>query len=157
MLDIRRASRHDALDTYAIRRQAILWQCTEAYDAALAQAWADVPFTEGYAALVAEHFYLACMGDTLVATGMLDLDSGELGALFVLPAFMGRGIARAMVEHLEGIARAEGLEAVNLDSTLNAAAFYRRCGYIGDALSIYQSPFGLELSCIPMRKVLAGV
>ncbi|MCX5511576.1 hypothetical protein OH705_27360, partial [Pseudomonas sp. BJa3] len=90
-----RASRHDALDTYAIRRLASLWQCTEAYDAALAPAWADVPFTEGYAALVAELFHLACMGDTFVATGMVDLDRGEMGALFVLPAFLGRGIARS--------------------------------------------------------------
>ncbi|MCU7239973.1 MULTISPECIES: GNAT family N-acetyltransferase [Pseudomonas] len=88
---------------------------------------------------------------------MLDLHSGELGALFVLPSFMGRGIARRMVEHLESIARAEGLETVHLDATLNAAAFYRRCGYVGDALSTYQSPFGLELSCIPMRKAMARV
>ncbi|MBC3437946.1 GNAT family N-acetyltransferase [Pseudomonas sp. BW16M2] len=157
MLEIRRASRHDALQTYTIRRQAILHQCAGAYGDALAQAWADVPFTEGYAALVADHFHLACMDGTIAATGMLDLHSGELGALFVLPSFMGRGIARRMVEHLEGIARAEGLETVHLDATLNAAAFYRNCGYVGDALSTYQSPFGLELSCIPMRKAMARV
>ncbi|WP_267967277.1 GNAT family N-acetyltransferase [Pseudomonas sp. AA27] len=72
-------------------------------------------------------------------------------------AEQGRGIARRMLEHLEGIARAEGLETVHLDATLNAAAFYRNCGYVGDALSTYQSPFGLELSCIPMRKAMARV
>ncbi|MBC3450432.1 GNAT family N-acetyltransferase [Pseudomonas mosselii] len=88
---------------------------------------------------------------------MLDLHSGELGALFVLPSFMGQGIARRMVEHLEGIARVEGLETVHLDATLNAAAFYRRCGYVGEAQSTYQSPFGLELSCIPMRKAMVRV
>jgi GNAT superfamily N-acetyltransferase len=157
MLEIRRASRHDALHTYTIRRQAILHQCAGAYGDSLAQAWANVPFSEGYAALVAEHFHLAWVDGTIAATGMLDLRSGELGALFVLPSFMGQGIARKMVEHLEGIARAEGLEAIHLDATLNAAAFYRRCGYVGDALSTYQSPFGLELSCIPMRKALARV
>ena len=39
-------------------------------------------------------------------------------------------------------------------SELNAADFYRRCGYVGDEQAIYHSPSGLQLACIPMRKHL---
>jgi hypothetical protein len=37
---------------------------------------------------------------------------------------------------------------------LNAAQFYRRRGYEGCEQSIYHSPSGLELACIPMVKRL---
>lgn len=157
MLDIRRATRHDARDAYAIRRQAILHQCSGDYGEDLARAWAEVPHSEGFTALVADHFHLACLDGSTVATGMIDLASGELGGLFVLPGHMQRGVARAMVTHLERIAWAAGLEQIHLDATLNAAAFYRRCGYEGDTQAIYHSPAGLQLLCVPMRKALIAV
>lgn len=157
MLKIRRATHDDAPVAYAIRRLAILDQCSDHYGAAAAQAWANVPYTDGYAELVAERFHLACLDDTVVATGMLDVQSGELGALFVHPDSLQQGIARAMVAHLEHLAVTAGLGEVHLDATLNAAAFYRRCGYVGDSLAVYHSPFGLELPCVPMRKALAPV
>lgn len=157
MLKIRRATHDDAQMAYDIRRLAILDQCTEHYGATAAQAWANVPYTDGYAELVADRFHLACLDDTVVATGMLDFESGELGALFVHPGYLQRGIARAMVAHPEHLAVTAGLEEIHLDATLNAAAFYRRCGYAGDRLAVYHSPFGLELPCVPMRKALAPV
>ncbi|MFV3402421.1 MULTISPECIES: GNAT family N-acetyltransferase [Pseudomonas] len=155
MPDIRRATQDDAEDAYAIRCQAILAQCPPFYGAQLAHAWAHVPHSEGFTALVAEHFHLACLQGQSVATGMIDLNSGELGALFVLPGYMGRGIARAMVGHLEAIAVAAGLDEIHLDATLNAAPFYRRCGYVGDNQGVYHSPSGLQMLCVPMRKQLA--
>lgn len=154
MFDIRRATRQDAEAAYAIRRAAIVHKCSPDYGGELAQAWADVPHTEGYTALVAEQFHLAWVDGCVVATGMIDLASGELGALFVRPEYMCRGIAQAMVAHLEQIALNAGLDEIHLDATLNAAAFYRRCGYAGDEQALYQSPFGLQLACVPMRKRL---
>jgi GNAT superfamily N-acetyltransferase len=83
---------------------------------------------------------------------MLDLDNNEIGALFVLPAFTGRGYGKAMLDHLESLARELAIEEVVLDATLNAASFYRSCGYVGDEQAIYHSPSGLQLACIPMKK-----
>jgi N-acetylglutamate synthase-like GNAT family acetyltransferase len=85
---------------------------------------------------------------------MLDLDNSEIGAIFVLPGFMQQGIGLKMLSHLECLARELGLKAVNLDATLNAADFYRRCGFVGDEPSIYHSPSGLQLACVPMVKRL---
>lgn len=65
------------------------------------------------------------------------------------------GVARRMMTHLEQIAREAGLPEMKLNSTLNAAAFYRRCGFDGDAVSTYHSPRGFQLDCIPMTKNLS--
>ncbi|MFT4929561.1 MAG: hypothetical protein ACI8WB_005695 [Phenylobacterium sp.] len=47
-----------------------------------------------------------------------------------------------------------GLTQVKLDATLNAAEFYRSCGFVGDKVSTYNSPRGFEMACIPMLKRL---
>ena len=99
-------------------------------------------------------FYLGWVNDVPVATGMLDLDNNEVGALFVLPAFTGRGYGKTMLDHLEKLARELTIEEVVLDSTLNAASFYRACGYVGEEQAVYHSPSGLALACIPMVKRL---
>lgn len=90
-----------------------------------------------------------------VATGMLDLANHELGALFVLPVFSGRGFGKAMLAHLEHVAQQQAIEQVVLDATLNAVSFYSACGYVGDEQAVYRSPSGLVLACVPMvRKQL---
>nr|WP_206702506.1 GNAT family N-acetyltransferase [Cupriavidus basilensis] len=155
MLEIRRARRSDAQAAFDIRRLAILDQCGTAYPPEQVQAWTDVPLTEWYRDLVENHFHLVCIQGHPVATGMLDLEKRELGAIFVHPDFMQRGVGMKMVTHLECLARQAELTEINLEATLNAAAFYRRCGFIGDKPSIYQSPSGLQLACMPMVKRLA--
>ncbi|MBG8559463.1 N-acetyltransferase [Pseudomonas sp. FBF18] len=62
--------------------------------------------------------------------------------------------AEQMLAFLEALARNLGLAQVNLDATLNAAAFYRQCGYVGEATALYHSPRGIDLACVPMTKVL---
>ncbi|MDP1249940.1 GNAT family N-acetyltransferase, partial [Klebsiella pneumoniae] len=59
---------------------------------------------------------------------------------------------KAMLDHLENVARELAIEEVVLDATLNAASFYRRHGYTGDEQAVYHSPSGLQLACIPMTK-----
>ncbi|BAN48194.1 GNAT family N-acetyltransferase [Metapseudomonas resinovorans] len=156
MLEIRRAWRCDAQAAYDIRLQAIRHQCGTAYSAEQVRAWTAVPLSNWYRDLVESHFYLACIKGRPIATGMIDLEKGEIGALFVLPEFMKRGVGKNMIAHLEDLARAAGLTDVHLEATLNAVDFYQRCGFTGDVESTYQSPSGLQLACIPMRKSLVG-
>ncbi len=68
--------------------------------------------------------------------------------------FMGQGIGQRMPDPLEQLARDAGLAEVHLEATLNAAAFYRRRGFVGDTQAVYQSPYGVQLACVPMRKPL---
>lgn len=152
MLEIKRATPHDAHSAFEIRREAIRSQCIGAYTAEQMQLWTRGNAEDGYSALMEKPFYLGWVKGKPVATGMLDLDNNEVGALFVLPQFTGRGYGKAMLDHLESLARELSIEAVVLDATLNAAGFYRGCGYVGDKHAVYHSPSGLELACIPMTK-----
>lgn len=156
MLQIRPARYRDAEVAFDIRFQAIRHQCITVYTPEQVQAWTQVPLTDRYRARVERQYHIAWRGEVAVATGLIDFQSGELGALFVLPAFMGQGIGKAMVQYLERLALEGGLTEIHLDATPNATAFYHRCGYHGDVGGIYTSPSGLELACTPMRKRLVG-
>ena len=155
MLHIRRATHDDGPIAIDIRLQAIRSQCIGAYTAEQMLTWTRGAAEDGYSALMGKPFYLGCVDGEPVATGMLDPDHREVGALFVLPGFIGRGIGGQMLEHLEQVALALGIEEVVLDATLNAADFYRSRGYEGSEQSIYHSPTGLDLACIPMVKRLS--
>ncbi|RON40185.1 GNAT family N-acetyltransferase [Pseudomonas frederiksbergensis] len=155
MLEIRRATPRDAQTAFDIRLQAIRHQCIGAYTTEQMLAWTAGAAEDGYDVLMEKHFYLGCVDGEPVATGMLDLENSEIGAIFVLPGFMRQGIGLEILNYLEDLARDLGLEEVNLDATLNAADFYRRCGYVGDELAIYHSPSGLQLACLPMVKGLS--
>jgi len=152
VLEIKRATPEDANAAFDIRREAIRSQCIGAYTAEQMALWTRGSADDGYSTLMEKPFYLGWVNDEPVATGMLDLDNNEVGALFVLPQFTGRGYGKAMLDHLEALARELELAEVVLDATLNAASFYRACGYVGEQPAIYHSPSGLELACIPMIK-----
>ena len=154
MLQIKRATRDDATTAFDIRREAIRSQCIGAYTAEEMALWTRGKAEDGYDTLMDKPFYLGWVNDEPVATGMLDLDNNEVGALFVLPAFTGRGYGKTMLDHLEKLARELAIEEVVLDATLNAASFYRACGYVGEEQAVYHSPSGLALACIPMVKRL---
>jgi GNAT superfamily N-acetyltransferase len=57
--------------------------------------------------------------------------------LWVLPAFMGKGIGRALFEHAVDQARRFGAQNIELDADPNAVPFYERlgCRVIGESLS----------------------
>jgi N-acetylglutamate synthase-like GNAT family acetyltransferase len=154
MFEIRRATPSDSQTAFDIRLHAIRHQCIGVYTAEQMLAWTAGSAEDGYSDLMEKHFYLGCVQGEAVATGMLDLESGEIGAIFVLPGFMQQGIGLKILNHLECLARNLGLKEVNLDATLNAADFYRRCGYVGNEPAIYHSPSGLQLACVPMVKGL---
>ncbi|MBV2154046.1 GNAT family N-acetyltransferase [Kitasatospora sp. SUK 42] len=54
--------------------------------------------------------------------------SGALAMLFVEPELIGRGIGRALFEHVRGQARALGLRSLTIDSDPNAEPFYLAMG-----------------------------
>lgn len=52
-----------------------------------------------------------------------------LKALYVHPACKGQRIGQALLQEIEERCRAVGIEALELNASHNAEAFYRRCGY----------------------------
>ncbi|MBS7675541.1 GNAT family N-acetyltransferase, partial [Vibrio cholerae] len=105
MLEIKRATPDDAERAFEIRREAIRGHCIGAYSAEQMALWTRGRASDGYGALMEKHFYVGWLDGEPVATGMLDLANQEVGALFVLPVFSGRGFGKAMLAHLERMAQ----------------------------------------------------
>jgi GNAT superfamily N-acetyltransferase len=156
MITIRKARREDAQTAWDIRTAAIRNRCVGHYPAEALAIWTAGEMRDDFAVAVEESFYVATTADRVVATGTVNLESGKVDAIFVCPDHMGIGVGKMIMSHLESIARCHGLTELHLDSTLNAAPFYRACGFCGDEVAVYISPRGIALACIPMDKRLTG-
>ncbi|AZD13926.1 GNAT family N-acetyltransferase [Pseudomonas chlororaphis] len=152
---IRKAHGDDAPRVFVIRNQAINHQCSGHYPAADLQVWTTGSLGDYFIEVLEKTGHVAVIDGQIAASGMLDPESGQVDAVFVDPAYMGRGIGRQMMDYLEQLALQAGLPHLILDSTLNAADFYRHCGFVGEQVAQYHSPRGLTLACVPMIKHLA--
>ncbi len=156
-LVIRKAEREDAIAAWDIRNAAILAQCSGHYSEEKLAKWTAGEISDDFIESVAGKWYVATLDDAVVGIGMLDCATGQVDAMAVRPDRMGRGVGSAMMAHLECLAVESGLKRLTLDSTLNAAPFYRKRGFVGDQRSVYSSPRGISLDCIPMVKQLVGI
>jgi GNAT superfamily N-acetyltransferase len=153
---IRKATTADAQDIFDVRFAAIRDQCKNYYPESALDAWTSGSPSERFRADVEQRFYVATVNNAVIGTGMLDLDSGQLDAIFVHPLYLRQGVGRAIVSFLENIARINSVNRLKLESTLNAATFYRNLGFRGAQISKYVTSQGLELECIPMEKEVPG-
>jgi N-acetylglutamate synthase-like GNAT family acetyltransferase len=156
VLTVEKATRDDAPAVWQIRNAAIRHQCPGHYPADVLELWTAGQLSEDFADAVERDFYVARDDGQVVATGKINIETGKIDAVFVHPDHMRKGIGKRIVHFLESIAVSRGLERLTLESTLNAAAFYRACGFTGIEVSTYLSPRGISLACIPMAKVIAG-
>ncbi|MEZ8656715.1 GNAT family N-acetyltransferase [Vibrio splendidus] len=154
MINIRKAARSDAKDIFDIRSRAILDQCPAYYSEEQLSLWTQGEMSETFIADVEATFYVSEVDDRVIGSGKINTQTGMVDAIFVDPGFFGKGAAKMMLQFLEGLANQYNLPLMKLESTLNAAAFYRSCGFIGDELSTYHSPRGISLDCVPMEKRL---
>ena len=150
----RKATRDDAPAVFRIRNAAVLSQCPGHYSEAELGQWTAGELADWFTDAVEKHCHVAILDGVIVATGMVNIDSSKIDALFVEPAHMSTGLGRRMLLHLEGLAADAGLTELQLDSTLNAAPFYRRHGFVGDSIATYESPRGIRLACVPMARKL---
>jgi GNAT superfamily N-acetyltransferase len=88
--------------------------------------------------------------------GYLDPTSepAKIRAFFIHPNHARKGIARALLNHCEAEARAEGFRALELASTLPGVEFYKSCGFKETGNFDLQLTEDVKLPLVPMRKVL---
>jgi putative acetyltransferase len=101
-------------------------------------------------------FWSAWQGDQLAGCGALkrlDDERGEIKSMRVVDAFLGRGVGRAMLDHLVAQARARGMRSLWLETGSTAAftpalrlyesAGFVRCGpfegYVEDPFSVFMT------------------
>jgi N-acetylglutamate synthase-like GNAT family acetyltransferase len=152
---IRKANMMDTKKILDVRIAAIRAQCNRFYEREVIEAWTDDlngDILDQFMAWVESSFYVAMDDVAIVGCGAINLESGQIDGIFIHPNYMGREIGRRMMAHLEGLALSTELTEIFLDSTLNAAPFYRKCGFNGEAVSTYPSPRGFTIDCVRMTK-----
>jgi GNAT superfamily N-acetyltransferase len=70
-----------------------------------------------------------CIGDDEALLGYGSRTGDRIAGLYVAPDRQGQGVGSALLEQLERDAIAEGIEVLELNSTLTAAGFYQQHGY----------------------------
>lgn len=79
-------------------------------------------------------------------------DAAKIRAFFVDPEYARRGIGRAILEHCESAARAQGFGKFELMATLPGVRLYREYGYVGDEQIEYPVGGGVMIEFVPMTK-----
>jgi GNAT superfamily N-acetyltransferase len=125
-------------------RQVAAWAAktdgTDRYEDSLADPTTDV--------LVAE------AGDRVVGFGELDVAQGEIEAVFVDPAYSGRGIGSALLARFERRLREAGFDRARLRAVLNAVGFYEDRGYERVERVTTTTTAGVEVESVWMERPL---
>ncbi|WP_116644980.1 GNAT family N-acetyltransferase [Salinivibrio sp. HTSP] len=154
MITIRKANQNDAQAIFDLRNRAILAKCSAHYTEEQLSLWTQGTVSERFMADVVDTFYVSEIDGQVIGSGKLNTQTGLVDAIFVEPDYSGRGAAKKMLQFLEHLAKEQGLRLLMLESTLNAAPFYRACGFVGDEVSTYHSQKGIRLDCVLMEKPL---
>ena len=139
--------------SFSVIRQTITHCCAldHGHDPTILMAWLANKTPENLTAWISAPgaaAWGAYRGDTMVGFGLLAVPT--LALCYVLPLFFYLFVWLCMRRHGEAHARGVGLEALGLESTRTAEAFYRRHGYVPHGA--VQTWAGLQAQ--PMRKVL---
>ncbi|MGI2112104.1 GNAT family N-acetyltransferase [Shewanella frigidimarina] len=154
MMKIRKALESDVQSIYSMRNRAIIEKCTGFYSSAQLALWTQGDISAALINDIVANFFVSVFKDRVIGCGKVNLETGMIDAIFVDPDHSGQGAAKSMLVFLEELALCNDLKLLQLESTLNAARFYRACGFVGDEVSTYHSPRGISLDCIPMQKKL---
>jgi len=152
-LRLRRAAVRDARALAAVMRAAVGGVAPGTYPARTLAAWASLPALYHAWAMTAG-------GETIVlaerlgrAVGYAGLRGAEVTALFVRPQASRRGVASALLDRLEALARRRGVPVLRVDAARSGVAFYRARGFTGERSVRVPLPGG-SLAAVRLSKPL---
>jgi len=129
-LSIRAYASMDAAHLTSLFRASVREIASHDYTAAQVRAWAPDAIDERAFGQRCERksTWVAEMQGRLA--GFADLESdGHVDMLYVHPDFKRRGIARALLEHLEELARRAGLRRLYTEASITARPVFEALGY----------------------------
>lgn len=142
-------------DLWSLRTRAVRIGCASHYPPEIIATWSAAPppatlplLVRGGGGIVAEEEGRA------LGYAVLDVDTGEVDAVFVDPAAHGRGVGRALLQSLEAMAREAGLDRLFLSASLNAVAFYERAGFRALRERMVPHRSGIAIRAVVMEKRL---
>lgn len=156
MFTVRRAKEEDCEGIWRVHTKAIREIASSHYTSEETEAWASPRKPEHYVkSICSKEFYVAEENGVIIGFGTLNQESGEIEAVYVLPEVMRRGVGLRILRKLEERARELGIKSLHLDSSLNAASFYKSAGYEAQKESKHRLLSGVEIGCVLMKRELS--
>ena len=152
---IRAAVTGDAEAVWRVHTTSVRELCAGWYTVEEITVWTGRLLPEAYRRAIEAHvMVVAERGGDVVGFGELDLERGEIVAVYVLPSVAGRGVGADLLGHLEETARAAGRARLSLCASLNAEAFYAHRGWHAGAREKHQLTPEVAVDCVRMDKAL---
>lgn len=130
---LRAATPADTEAILVVHVAAIIARGPSAYTDKQVAAWAaKTEGTDRYANAIsnpATALVVAEADSRVVGFGELDIENGEVKAVFIDPEWNGKGIGSSILRHFEHRLSDEGFDVVRLRAVLNAVEFYKQQGY----------------------------
>jgi putative acetyltransferase len=152
---IRAAVAADAEAVWRVHTTSIRALCAGWYTEHEITVWTGRLMAEAYHRAIEAHVMVVAERDgdgDIVGFAELDVERGEVVAVYVLPSVAGRGIGSELLAHLEETARAAGLCRLSLCASLNALAFYEHRGWRAGDREKHRLTPGVAVDCVRMEK-----
>ncbi|MCL9812848.1 GNAT family N-acetyltransferase [Natranaeroarchaeum aerophilus] len=153
MTSVRIATGQDTEAILALHTDAIRVLGADAYNNRQIDAWAEkedgtkaYPTTEN-----GHHLVVAERDGKIAGYGHVITNAEEIRAVYVDPDHARCGVGSTILAHLEGYALGQGLDRVELWSSLNAVPFYERQGYRTIRDETIQKEYEGESVPLPVR------
>jgi GNAT superfamily N-acetyltransferase len=155
MITVRQASPEDAEAVVDVVRESITLLCAKDHrdDPYTLAKWLENKTVRHFVAWQSnsDNFcVVAHLDGRLLGVGLLHR-SGEIRLFFLAPGAQRQGLGTAIHDALEDKAKAWGMRALHLQSTVMACRFYEALGYQPNGAAIVR--FGV-LQCYPYEKLL---
>ena len=141
-----------------IHHAAVRGLAADDYPALVVEAWAP-PITDQ----VLDRFLanrdhelrlIAELDGEPAGIGAIVVSQSELRACYVAPSAARRGVGSALVAEIERIAREQGLDHLQLESSVTAEPFYAALGYHVESRHEHLLAPGVLMAAVTMRKPL---
>ena len=152
---LRKALESDAGQIRALHTESIRHFCSASYTPQQIEEWVGFLAVERYVgAMKILEFVVVEADGKLQGFCILNLQTGELHAIYLLPSATGHGLGRELMKWAETTARKHGWKELVLQATLNAVPFYQKCGFQSECTTNQPLPSGMPRACVKMHKAL---
>ena len=155
-LTLRQAAEPDIVSFREVARRSIFELCDAWYSQDELQAWfGEYPAAAVYRRwLRTRMLVVAEQANRVIGFAQLDPQRAAIEAMHVLPECAGCGVGSGLVRTLEELAARQGFSNLSVEASVNAAAFYERCGYVRLGAARFICRNGRELEAVKLRKAL---
>jgi ribosomal protein S18 acetylase RimI-like enzyme len=153
---LRQAAEPDVASFREVARRSIFELCDPWYSQEELRAWlGQYPAAAVYRRwLRTRMLVVAEQANRVIGFAQLDPERAAIEAMHVLPECARCGVGTGLARTIEELAARRGFSNISVEASVNAAAFYERCGYVSLGAARFICRNGRELDAVKLRKEL---